>query len=182
VPLERCRRSIEAGRSSLLIRRSGGFGIDDRLEYDWLRGNFIALRDFGDPGLFTTYSICLYDTVAGEPALIGQWTIPPGPDCPADGCWRTVIDRGFQYRDVLGTRDGIREIDLFAGLPGRASIAVRGSGVNVNVPALPLEQDPTVIVQVKNDFEAGKCWEERFSGRPEDNDETKFLAAGDGPE
>ncbi len=179
-PIERCRQSIEAGQSDLIIGTSGN-PSNDRLVFEWDRGNFTELEDFGDPGLLTSYAVCIYDAVGGVPVLVRQLFVPPGPDCPdAQACWTRTED-GHRYQDDSGARDGVMQIILRAGLPGRANIRVRAEGINLAPPSLPLQQDQTITVQVRNDFEDGKCWEAKFSKPAERNDPTLFRDRGDQP-
>lgn len=179
-PRPQCRRTTAAQQSLLVLNRAGAGADDNRLIFRWESGDFTQVRDFGDPGLNTSYAICLYDEEQNVPFLLRQWFVPPGPDCPGTGCWRTTDD-GWRYSDVSASRDGITVIDLNAGLPGRANIRVTGEGAGIALPTLPLMQDQHVIVQVINDFEAGECWEESFRLPAIRNIATEFRDGGDGP-
>ncbi len=170
-PASTCQRPIDGTRSSLVIGIDNN-PADDRMVFEWERGNFVDGRDFGDPGLATSYSICIYDGIDGTSTLVRELYIPPGDD------W-SPTDDGFRYDDPSGRRDGIERIDLVAGQPGRANIFVRGGGVELDPPTLPFEQNPTMIYQVKNDSEGGHCWETVFSRPAERNDAALFRDNGD---
>jgi len=180
-PRSGCRRPIAANQSILVLARSGSGGSNDSFLFRWENGDFTQTRDFGDPGLNTSYAICLYDGVNGQPVLRRQFFVPPGPDCPSTSCWR-FTDDGWRYTDPGASSDGITAIDLNAGLPGSASILVSGAGPNLALPSLPLSQQQSVIVQILNDFGSGECWEESFRLPALRNNENVFRDRGDGPD
>jgi hypothetical protein len=53
---------------------------------------------------------------------------------------------------------------------------VKGKGVNVPLPPLPLAQDPTVTVQLRNG--SGACWMAHYSSAVV-NDATRFKGRAD---
>ncbi len=180
-PATDCRQSIEGNRSLLLFSKPTN-PDNNRLLFRWERGNFTQRREFGDPGLSTSYAFCIYDEIDGVPTLVRQLFLPPGPDCAdvSTACW-SVTEDGFRYDDPSGTRNGIEQLDLVAGLPGRATIRFRAGGTALRRPSLPFEQESRVLVQIKNDFESGYCWEAGFSRPSARNDSTLFRDTGDSP-
>jgi hypothetical protein len=181
VPADGCRQSIEGNASTFLLSIEPN-PVNDRLLFRWEQGNFTVRREFGDPGLVTSYALCIYDETAGVPNLVRQLFLPAGPDCSqtSAACW-AVTDDGFRYDDIAGQHDGVERVDLVEGLPGQARIFVRANGLNLNPPSLPFDQDSRVIVQMKNDFEAGYCWEARFTRPAERNDPGIFRDSSDNP-
>ena len=177
-PIIGCRQSTVANKSLLLLKDKGG--ARDKLVFKWIKGESTDIADFGDPVNGTTYSLCLYDQNAGVSSLILEAIVPPGGVCNDKPCWKTT-KRGFKFRDPALANDGVKVITLKSGTSGKAKIVLRGKGPNLNVPALPLMQDQTVIAQIKNNINAGECWEARFSGPSKANEAAKFKDKGDAP-
>ena len=105
--------------------------------------------------------------------------IPPGT-CSGAPCW-SANSKGFSYSDPDAAPTGIKRITLKSGIAGKAKIIVKGGGDALDTPPLPLAQDPQVVVQLKNTFHGGRCWESRFSGPPTKNDASQFKDRGDAP-
>ena len=179
VPAQRCRETSEANRSTLEIEQSNR-DDEDRLSFDWERGSFIEIGEFGSPTFATSYALCLYEQEGGDPSLVLELFLPPDLDCSDGACWTREED-GFSYRDSFGQIDGLTQIDLRAGLPDRTQIRLRAQGRNLPLPTLPLSQNPPLIIQLKNNFEEGKCWEARFSRPAAQNNSTTFRDSGDPP-
>ena len=177
-PLSGCRQSAVANKSLLFLKKKGG--LRDKLVFKWIKGESTDLADFGDPLVDTTYSLCIYDQNAGVSSLILEAIVPPGGTCSGRPCWKN-INRGFKYRDRFVVADGIKVMKLKSGTTGRAKLIVRGKGPDLGIPALPLGQDQTVIVQIKNNINAGECWEARFTDPARINDAEKFKDKGDAP-
>ena len=66
---------------------------------------------------------------------------------------------GFKYKDSYRTPGGLFGIKLKAGVPGKASIAVKASRKNVGLPTLPLALPLRVQLQASN----GECWEATYT-------------------
>ncbi len=177
-PIIGCRQSILANKSLLLLKDKGG--ARDKLVFKWVKGESTDAALFGDPLSSTTYTMCIYDETAGSPSLVLEAMVPPGGTCAGKPCWKTTR-RGFKYRDRDLTNSGIKVVNLKSGAAGKAKIIVKGKGPNLNLPSLPLNQDQQVIAQIKNNINAGECWEARFSAPPRTNDATKFKDKGDAP-
>jgi hypothetical protein len=178
-PLEGCRQPEAANKARLLIRDKGG--ARDKLVWRWSKGEQTNSADFGNPsGSSTEYTLCLYGQASGTTALALQARVPGGGSCGGKPCW-SATSKGFNYRDPDGLNDGIKKIVLKSGSAGQAKILVKGGGDALDTPDLPLAQDPQVVVQLKNTFEGGRCWEARFSAPPKKNDSTQFKDRGDAP-
>lgn len=177
VPLTGCRQSMRANKSSLQLRKKGGV---DRLLFKWLDGEATGMADLGNPALSTTYTFCLYDQIGGSSSLVVEAIIPPAGTCSGRPCWKST-GKGFKYSDRAASRRGMRLINLKTGPSGKAKMLVKGQGSLLALPPLPLIQDQTVIVQMKNDRLAGECWDARFSGPANKNDSTFFKDKGDAP-
>ena len=55
---------------------------------------------------------------------------------------------------------------------GTASLLLKAQGTNLPPLALPLDQDPSVTVQLQQS--GGVCWEATFAAPPARNDATQF--------
>jgi hypothetical protein len=182
-PLAGCRQPALADKSLLLLERKDGDASRNKLVFKWIRGERTDFADFGDPtgAPGTTYTLCLYDQSAAAPHLVGEAVVPPGGAC--DGpCWKQIgAGKGYRYNNRQRTPDGIDKIVLKPGESGKAKIIVKGAGENLQMPVLPLEQDDTVVAQLKNNLLAGECWEARFSAPGVKNDARKFKDKSDAP-
>jgi hypothetical protein len=65
-------------------------------------------------------------------------------------------------------------LKLRAGLAGASKVILKGKGVNLTMPTLPLT--PKVTLQVRNDN--GECWDAEFS-TPVQNLGDRFKAKAD---
>jgi hypothetical protein len=115
-----------AGRSRLRVENSAN-DAKDRLTWQWLQGAATTLTDLGVPTDTTPYALCLY---AGEStAAIAGADVAPSADL-----WRPAGPKGFAYRDPAGSRDGIRQVALESGAPGKSSVVARGKGADLPDP------------------------------------------------
>ncbi len=129
----------------------------DQLNWKYVKGAATTLADFGDPTTTTDYTFCVYDSSAApQPILLAH--APAGGTCGTKPCWKT-IKGGFKYNDKLFTPDGLQQILLKSGPATKAKILVKGKGVDLPMPALPLTT--SVTVQLKS--ESGVCWEAHYS-------------------
>jgi hypothetical protein len=157
------------GGSSLKLRRS-----PERLAWRW-KGAGLAPSDFGSPATSTAYALCIFDAQMGTPVRVLEALVPPG-ECPSKPCWKPVSG-GFSYRNRARTPSGIEAFRATAGPTGRGTISLKGVGDALAVPALPLTQDPAVIVQLGR-LDGGGCWEARF-GTFARNDGGTYSARSD---
>lgn len=160
-------------RTSTLLLKDRDDARRDSLLWKWRKGPDVPLVAFGDPVSVTTYALCVYDESGSIPSIVMKVTIPPGSS------WRSLGQGGFKYGDGGGATRGIRRIKLKPGGPGKAKLLVKGKGAGLMPPALPLAQDATVTVQLKNSD--GSCWGARFSAPADVNTSEKFKDRSDAP-
>ncbi len=179
-PLNGCKQPLSVNKALLSIKDRGGDG--DKIVFKWSRGEATTVQDFGDPtdpgG--AEYALCVYGQVAGTAQLALQARVPAGGLCDGAPCWQAT-SKGFAYRDADALADGIKKITLKSGTAGKAKIIFKGGGALLDTPPLPLDQDPQVVVQVKNTSLDGRCWEARFSPPTKKNDASQFKDKGDAP-
>src|SRR5262249_17504192 len=166
--------SCKTSASADLELRYGTSEANDTASWRWNRGAATAKAEFGDPTSATDYALCIFDTTpappAGGPALASEGGTPAAGMCAGRPCWKPT-KAGFQYANKNGA---LTKLTLAEGLsPGRAKITLKGKGANLPLPTLPLAQDPTVTVQLKN--RAGACWGADFSAAFV-NDGARFKA------
>jgi hypothetical protein len=149
----------------------------DFLQWKWTKGTATVKTEFGSPLTTTNYTLCVYDDVGGTPQLKLRASIPAGGTCRGRSCWKET-SRGFKYADKDATPNGVTKLSLKEGLAGGAAIGLQGRGVPLQMPTLELSQQPTVVVQLKNDT-SGVCWEARFSGPATKNDQAQFRDKSD---
>jgi hypothetical protein len=154
------------------LKHLTGKDAKDALTWTWSKGAATALADFGNPVSGSTeYTLCIYDSA---PHLIA--TIPGGGTCSGKPCW-TATKTGFKYNSKDLALDGIQQLQLTAGVAGKAKIKVTGKGEKLVLPTLPLTQAPTVTVQLTNTN--GVCWEAAFSAPASKDNTTQFNDKSD---
>lgn len=111
---------------------------------------------FGDPTRDTEYQLCVYgrEDAAGAP-----YGLLMNPRASAGAAWIAYRD-SFLYRMRYGHDDGLNLVSLRAVAGGRGSITAIGSGDDLDVPALPLDEAAGVAVQLHNSD--GQCWSAEF--------------------
>ena len=152
--------------SDLLIKASG----TGRLVWKWSKG-MATKAEFGDPLATTSYSLCVYD---GVPKLIMSTSAPADGTCAGKPCW-TTTRKGFKYSDPDLTPAGTKQLVLKEGTPDRAKLGLKGKGINLMLPARPIQTLP-VTVQLLNSN--GTCWTTTFSSARK-NDAAQFKAISD---
>lgn len=170
-----CRKPTQPGKASVLLKDRSPDNRD-LVGWKWSRGAATLKSDFGDPLTTTDYALCVYDLAAGTPTLKLSAQIPAGGTCGARPCWQDA-KRGFRYVDKAGSADGIVALSLKEGFEGTAQVAAIGLGLGVDMPTLPLQQDPGVIVQLRNDL--GLCWDAEFSAPASTSSPVQFRDRSD---
>jgi photosystem II stability/assembly factor-like uncharacterized protein len=163
-PVAGC-RTPAVGQKGLLLLKDQTNDSKDKLIWKWIKGSQTSkVPDFGTPTTTTDYQICIYD---GTNTLILSALAPAGGLCNVSSptaCWADK-PTGFKYKDKDLTPDGLQQILLKEGIAAKAKIIVKGKGVNLQMPSMPLIQP--VTVQLKNS--AGVCWEGVYSAPPTKN-------------
>jgi cysteine-rich repeat protein/probable HAF family extracellular repeat protein len=168
-PQSGCKTPTAAAKSSLSLKTSGSV-----LTWKWGSGAFTTKSAFGMPTTGTDYALCLYDDVAGAPGLKATVGVAHGGTCGGRPCWKET-NAGFSYGQKSAS--GALKLKLTQGLlPGKAKLQLSGKGSAVQLPTLPLAQDPAVRVQVVNGN--GVCWEATYSSHTA-SDGATFKAKSD---
>ena len=155
-----------------LAKRSGSkidIKSNGKLTWQWKKGSATAKPVFGNPAASdeaTNYSLCIYDEVESEAGLVAEYTAPGGDD------WKEKKN-GFNFKSKGA---GLTKMILRAGTDKKAKI-VDVKGKKLDVPDLPLAQDPRVIVQLINDDDG--CWETEHSGPAKKNGSKGFSDKAD---
>jgi len=170
-PLAGCGKPAAAA-STVQLKRNAKIS-KSAVNWTWNKGAATALADFGDPTTRTAYGLCVYDST---PALVLSLSAPAGGSCAGKACWAST-KAGFKYTNKDATPDGLSQLQLTAGAAGKAKIVAKGKGPNLAMPAFPLLQDPTVVVQVQNSD--GGCWEADYSAPAKKNDSAQLNDTSD---
>ncbi len=110
--------------------------------------------DFGDPTSSADYGLCLY--TGSTPALVTSLAFPSGSP------WEALSDKGYKYKDLLATNDGLFKAQLKGGDAGKPRAFILSREAGTPIPTLPLDTSGDVIVQLSHD-DNSLCWESRFS-------------------
>lgn len=155
LPLTGCRLSVQSGKSVLTLKNKTN-NKKDTVLWKWLKGEALAITDFGDPLTADDYSLCIYDE-SGAPQLLFAATAPAGGTCGKKPCWKATT-KTRKYKNALRTDDGIDTITLTSGAAGKSQTVVSLQGIAIAMPTLPLPMP--LHVQLQSD---GKCWDTHFS-------------------
>ena len=141
----------EAPKAHLKIRNTG-VASKNQLRWKWFKGTVNA-GDFDDPTASTSYAVCVYK----DGALVAAVDIEPGSN------W-APISAGFEYKHPTATNaDGLFKAIVKEG-SGRAKILIKAKGVNLTVPAPPLDSTTNVVMQMVKGGDSGtECWESTFT-------------------
>lgn len=157
-PVAGCFQAAPAKKWPLLLRDNSN-DRRDRLVWKWRSSGQGNVSDFGNPVTTSSYKLCIYAGVAQTPVL--QAVAPAGGTCLGRPCWKSRGSKGFRYADRARTPDGLNRIVL-RGNPAktRAQIVVKGKGINLGMPMLPLTH-PVIAQLTKSD--GPECWEAVYS-------------------
>jgi hypothetical protein len=157
-PVAGCRTPSVGQKAFLMLKDKAPADAKDLLQWRWSRGSATTKAEFGTPLTSTSYQLCIYNGASG---LILDAAIPAGGLCPVANpraCWRDGT-LGFDYKDKDLTPDGIEQLKLKEGASGAAQISLKGKGLLLDDPALPVLQPLTVQLLNTNGF----CWEAVYS-------------------
>lgn len=149
-PRSGCRLSQVPAQSRIWLNNRSA-DLRDTIVWKWRRGAGTTKSEFGDPIHSQGYAMCMYGSGG---SLLFDGTVPSGGSCGGGSCWRDS-GAGFKYRNGTAIPDGLTKILLVPGDTGHASVVVKGRGVSLDVPPLPLALPFTVQLQE----ESGPCWE-----------------------
>ena len=133
----------------------------DQIKWKWTRGQGFVQGAIGNPNSVATYAVCVYDMTGAVPRVAASLTLPP------QFAWLNKDPKGWQYKDKLGSVDGIQQIKIKPGLDGKTKFQMKARGPNLPTPA-PFsatkffDQNPDVTVQVFND-QTPTCWTSSFT-------------------
>jgi hypothetical protein len=127
---------------------------DDAVAWAWRSGAATAKSEFGDPLGTTSYALCMFGE---DRSVLFAADIPSNAACASGPkCWRSTPN-GYAYRASSAKPDGIVDVSLHAGGPGRARIVARGKGGKLVLPAMSL--GGPVTMQLRRLDGSGPCWD-----------------------
>ena len=162
-----CKLPVVSAKASLLVKNDVR-DTRDLVTWKWVKGDTTTLVDLGDPVGGAGYELCVFDESGGVPELASRTLVPGGAG------W-SAASRGYTFRDRTLQHGGMQTLRLTDGEAGKASISLVAKGALLATPALPLHQDPQVVVQL---IGAHACFEARYSTNRE-NDGLRFKARAD---
>lgn len=157
-----------AGALSL---KSNADPAKEKLSWKWVSAAQVDKIDYGTPLTGTSLTLCLIDQRNAGPTLELSATVPPGGLCGGVACWRESATK-LDYADKAASQHGIQKVQLKAGAAGKARIAVKGGGVHLGAPGVPLTI-PVTARLIRSD--GPQCWEATFTS-PSRNEMGQFKA------
>jgi probable HAF family extracellular repeat protein len=161
---------LEAGHSTLKIRIAP-IASRNKLLWKWARGNAFEVSNTPSDAM-----LCLYDSVAGVPALVAKLTITTSRYWK----WNGLGAGGLSYRGRYGYDYGVKKARIRGGFTSNQTsvqLAAAGEGVPLPLPAGSdrfFHQDGNVVVQLFHD-DVPACWTSVFS-EARSNTATEFTA------
>lgn len=146
---------------------------DDHLVFKWLAGDATTLAELGQPAVDTLYAVCVWDYAGGTPALVMAMLASPDPACDGQSCWRSIRGSAMRYRNKQHGPDGLADIFVKTGSPGKTKVVVDGLGAALPDPPMPFGQEPKITVQVVNSL--GTCWSTDYSSAAKVNTASKLV-------
>ena len=170
-----CRK--QTSPAGIFQLRNSGLDSADKLVWRWPRGEATDLNEFGDPLTNDAVALCIYDGSAAPQPIATLISPAQGPCRRGVLCWTQLSGPVFRYFDGDKVNDGLQQIYLRAGGPGRARIGVRGKGEKLTLPTPPLTTPVTVQLQTS----AGACFTATYQGNVTTNVPGEFKARPDAP-
>lgn len=169
VPSDDCRVPVKSQKSFLYLRNISP-DVADKLVWKWVPGQATSLEDFGQPGIDTDYTLCVYDDDGEETGLVLTVDVPAAQhNCNGDeACWKKT-PKGFLYVDRSFSNNGVKTISLKRGPDGGAFVMFHARGDNLHLARMPqsrvagaaFNQRQRVVVQLWNSNDI--CWSSSFS-------------------
>jgi cysteine-rich repeat protein len=153
-PAAGCRAPFTSGASQLQLKDV--IDTKDALRWKWNKGSATSLVDFGSPGTTTDYHLCIYDAVGRKLAAMA----PAGGTCGTKPCWSSTPSTN-KFKDKDGSPDGLVQVQLKAGIDGKAKITAKGAGLNLAMPNLAALVPPVRVQLVREP--GAPCWEATYS-------------------
>jgi hypothetical protein len=88
-------------------------------------GSSTTPADFGDPvSGSTSIATCVYDE---SNSLVAELSVDAGGMCDGKPCWKSVSDKGFDYKDSAAADDGVKKLQARAGDAGKGKLQVQAA-------------------------------------------------------
>jgi uncharacterized delta-60 repeat protein len=151
-----------AGRAKLVLRNKAD-DVHDLLSFQHRKGPASTLGEFGEPANGDVLRFCLVTpTPGGEvPRLRAHLGPLDAPTWSASGT-------GRRMKDPTGLHDGIVMATFKPGAAGRPALKLRGDGVRLRMPMMPLGSMP---LRARLQAATGACWEADFAPPTTDSGE-----------
>jgi len=157
-PLPGCHEA-GAGKSALALKNSTVAG-KDKLTWKWDKGDTV-LAEFADPtSTAMMYTLCLYDGSV-QPQPLQTATVPSLRFCGKRPCWKPIGTKGYKLTDKAGYPDGMTGMSVQAGV-GKAKLQVKGGGLALDVPDLPLTL-PVTVQLIAHTGISQACWSAEYT-------------------
>ena len=109
-----------------------------------------TLPELGDPTTVRDYVACVYQTVAGNPVLLGMEPAWAATQCGVKPCW-TKLATGVKYHNRTGRLGKLIGLTAKIRKSGAANVVAKGNVTTVLAPAPGATLGLPVIVQVLAD-------------------------------
>lgn len=152
-----------AGKASLKIKNRPGVVASDAFKFKWSGGPAVALSDFGPAPASGApfFELCVYDRSGLTTTQVLRAQAFASGLCGSVPCWRAIANVGWKFTSKDGIPDGLTQLLLKSGGAGKGKIQVKGKGTQLTLPNLPLQQNPSVVAQLRTS--SGKCWGATFT-------------------
>ena len=139
-PEPAARRTPTVSAKASLVLKDQDDDTKDQLIWKWQKGAATAKAEFGDPVLLDDYALCIYDGTG----LLTQLDAPAAGTCPTNRAGPRNR-RASRYKNKALTPDGLLQLQLKQGVDGKATIVVKGKGLNLPMPPLDMLASPVTV-------------------------------------
>jgi cysteine-rich repeat protein len=148
-----CRQALK----SKLNYKSNANDAKDKLKWKWGKGAATTQTEFGNPTASADYELCIFRETNGDPTLLIGAQVPASASA-----WKALGSKGYKYIDLAATAGGVKNVLLKGGAEDKAKLLVKGKGMGLADPTLPLGGGTTGIRAQLTNQANGFCWESEF--------------------
>jgi cysteine-rich repeat protein/parallel beta-helix repeat protein len=156
-----------AGAASLKLRG----GDKSLLTFTYGRSAPGDLSDLGDPTAGDVIALCVYAETTGGDSIVLEALAPSGAN------WSVPGAGGYRFKRKDGAPDGLTQLQLKPGDPGKAKLKAKGKGALLPLGPLGFGAGSTVHAQLRST--AGGCYGGTFSDPYKKDDATNFQDRSD---
>jgi len=149
----------------------------DLIKWKWTAADPTTTGNFGDPlAEGNDFDFCIYDGTSSQ--IFGAVIAGDGGCDKGAPCWRALGTVGFRYRAKTREVDGVNDLMLRSGAPGKGRVTLKRKGRPLGDTPMPVLSPLTLSLTVQLQRDGGTCFGATFSIAGT-SDATRFSAKSD---